>query len=201
MQRAQQRLMIVVPLTLLIILFIIYLNTKSWIKTSIVLLAVPFSLVGAFWMLHLSGYNMSVAVWVGIIALAGLDAETGVVMLLYLDLAYDEWKSSGKLITTADLRDAIYHGAVKRVRPKAMTAAVIIAGLLPILWSHGTGADTMKRIALPMVGGVVTSTMMELIVYPAIFYIWRRRGLKEPSHTQAEAPTLPPAAKSDPGPA
>ena len=166
--------MIVVPLTLLIIVFIIYLNTQSWIKTAIVLLAVPFSLVGAFWMLHLAGYNLSVAVWVGIIALAGLDAETGVVMLLYLDLAYDDWKKKGRLTSTAGLRDAIYHGAVKRVRPKAMTAAVIIAGLLPILWSHGAGADVMKRIATPMVGGVVTSTIMELMVYPAIFYVWRR---------------------------
>jgi Cu(I)/Ag(I) efflux system membrane protein CusA/SilA len=178
MQRAEQRLLVVVPLTLLIIILIIYLNTKSWTKTAIVLLAVPFSLVGAFWMLHLSGYNLSVAVWVGIIALAGLDAETGVVMLLYLDLAYEEWKREGRLKTPSDLRDAIYHGAVKRVRPKAMTAAVIIAGLMPILWSHGTGADVMKRIAMPMVGGVVTSTMMELLVYPAIFFLWRRRSLE-----------------------
>jgi Cu(I)/Ag(I) efflux system membrane protein CusA/SilA len=178
MQRAKARLTLVVPLTLLIIVFIIYLNTQSWIKTSIVLLAVPFSLVGAFWALHLTGYNMSVAVWVGIIALAGLDAETGVVMLLYLDLAYDDWKKKGRLLTTIDLRDAIYHGAVKRVRPKAMTAAVIIAGLMPILWSHGTGADTMKRIALPMVGGVITSTLMELLVYPAIFFLWRSRSIK-----------------------
>ena len=181
MERAHKRLAIVIPLTLLIIVFIIYLNTKSWIKTSIVLLAVPFSLVGAFWMLHLFDYNMSVAVWVGIIALAGLDAETGVVMLLYLDLAYEDWKKTGRLKTTTDLRDAIYHGAVKRVRPKAMTAAVIIAGLLPILWSHGTGADVMKRIATPMVGGVVTSTLMELLVYPAIFYLWRKRSLLTPT--------------------
>ncbi|MFZ5494293.1 MAG: efflux RND transporter permease subunit [Verrucomicrobiota bacterium] len=188
MQRAQQRLLIVVPLTLLIIIFIIYLNTKSWTKTAIVLLAVPFSLVGAFWMLHLFDYNMSVAVWVGIIALAGLDAETGVVMLLYLDLAYDDWKKRGRLNTTADLRDAIYHGAVKRVRPKAMTAAVIIAGLLPILWSHGSGADVMKRIATPMIGGVVTSTIMELLVYPAIFYLWRRRGLPPPPAAPASSP-------------
>jgi len=180
MMRAQQRLLIVVPLTLLIIILIIYLNTQSWIKTAIVLLAVPFSLVGAFWMLHLSGYNLSVAVWVGIIALAGLDAETGVVMLLYLDLAYDDWGKHGLLTSTAGLRDAIYHGAVKRVRPKAMTAAVIIAGLLPILWSHGAGADIMKRIATPMVGGIVTSTIMELMVYPAIFFIWRARQLPSP---------------------
>jgi Cu(I)/Ag(I) efflux system membrane protein CusA/SilA len=173
MLRAKQRLAIVIPLTLLIIVLIIYLNTKSAIKTSIVLLAVPFSLVGAFWMIYLLGFNLSVAVWVGIIALAGLDAETGVVMLLYLDLAYEQWVKNGNLSTPTDLRDAIYHGAVKRVRPKAMTAAVIIAGLLPIVWSHGAGADVMKRIATPMIGGVVTSTLMELLVYPAIYYVWR----------------------------
>jgi copper/silver efflux system protein len=177
MQRAQQRLMVVVPLTLLIIVLIIYLNTRSAIKTAIVLLAVPFSLVGAFWALHLLHYNLSVAVWVGLIALAGLDAETGVVMLLYLDLAFEDWRNRGLMRHTGDLRDAIYHGAVKRVRPKAMTAAVIIAGLAPILWSHGTGADVMKRIAVPMIGGVVTSTVMELAVYPAIFFLWRGRGL------------------------
>ena len=182
MQRAQQRLLIVIPLTLLIIVLIIFLNTRSLIKTAIVLLAVPFSLVGAFAVIYWLGYNLSVAVWVGIIALAGLDAETGVVMLLYLDLAHAEWKSSGRLRTVTDLRDAIYHGAVKRVRPKAMTATVIIAGLLPILWSHGAGADVMKRIATPMVGGVVTSTLMELLVYPAIYFLWRSRGLK-PSAT------------------
>jgi Cu(I)/Ag(I) efflux system membrane protein CusA/SilA len=179
MLRAKERLSVVVPLTLLIIVLIIYLNTKSPTKTAIVLLAVPFSLVGAFWMIHLSGYNLSVAVWVGLIALAGLDAETGVVMLLYLDLAFEEWQKRGLLTNLAGLRDAIYHGAVKRVRPKAMTAAVIIAGLLPILWSHGTGADVMKRIATPMVGGVVTSTLMELMVYPAIFYLWRKHTLRQ----------------------
>ena len=177
MLRAKERLMIVVPMTLLLIMLIIYLNTKSAIKTAIVMLAVPFSLVGAFWAIYLCGYNLSVAVWVGIIALAGLDAETGVVMLLYLDLAFEEWKKRGALNHTGDLRDAIYHGAVKRVRPKAMTACVIIAGLAPILWSHGAGADVMKRIATPMVGGVITSTIMELAVYPAIYFLWRSRGL------------------------
>jgi len=180
MLRAKERLMIVVPLTLLLITLIIYLNTKSAIKTAIVMLAVPFSLVGAFWAIYLCGYNLSVAVWVGIIALAGLDAETGVVMLLYLDLAFAEWKKRGALNTTGDLRGAIYHGAVKRVRPKAMTACVIIAGLAPILWSHGAGADVMKRIATPMVGGVITSTIMELAVYPAIYFLWRSRGLNNP---------------------
>jgi len=181
MQRAKARLIIVVPLTLLIIVLIIYLNTRSAIKTAIVMLAVPFSLVGAITVLALLHYNMSVAVWVGIIALAGLDAETGVVMLLYLDIAFAQWTQDAKMRNVADLRDAIYHGAVKRVRPKAMTACVIIAGLAPILWSHGAGADVMKRIATPMIGGVVTSTIMELLVYPAIFYLWRSRRLAQPA--------------------
>lgn len=178
MQKAKARFMVVIPLTLLIIILIIYLNTRSAIKTAIVMLAVPFSLVGAIGILALLHYNLSVAVWVGIIALAGLDAETGVVMLLYLDLAYADWQKRGEMRRLSDLRDAIYHGAVKRVRPKAMTACVIIAGLAPILWSHGTGADVMKRIATPMIGGVVTSTLMELLVYPAIFYLWRSRALR-----------------------
>ncbi len=181
MLKARQRLMIVVPLTLLIIILIIYLSTRSAIKTGIVMLAVPFSLVGAIGILALLDYNFSVAVWVGIIALAGLDAETGVVMLLYLDLAYEDWKKRGLMTNLAHLRDAIYHGAVKRVRPKAMTACVIVAGLAPILWSHGTGADVMKRIATPMIGGVITSTIMELVAYPAIYYIWRSRRMSGPS--------------------
>jgi Cu(I)/Ag(I) efflux system membrane protein CusA/SilA len=144
----------------------------------IVLLAVPFSLVGSFWFLYLLNYNMSIAVWVGIIALAGLDAETGVVMLLYLDLAYEKWKKEGKLKTKSDLQDAIMFGAVKRIRPKIMTVSVILAGLVPIMFSHGTGADVMKRIAAPMVGGVITSTILELIIYPAIYMIWRGRIFK-----------------------
>jgi Cu(I)/Ag(I) efflux system membrane protein CusA/SilA len=187
MQRARQRLMLVVPFTLLIIILIIYLNTRSAIKTAIVMLAVPFSLVGAFAAIHWLGYNLSVAVWVGIIALAGLDAETGVVMLLYLDIAYEQWIKQGQMRNVADLRDAIYHGAVKRVRPKAMTACVIIAGLAPILWSHGAGADVMKRIATPMVGGVVTSTLMELLVYPAVYYLWRSRHLNRTASSPAFA--------------
>jgi Cu(I)/Ag(I) efflux system membrane protein CusA/SilA len=177
MQRAKHRLMMVVPLTLLIITLIIFLNTRSGIKTAIVLLAVPFALVGSIWMLYWLNYNLSVAVWIGLIALAGISAETGVVMLLYLDLAYEEWTRKGLMRSLTDLRDAIYHGAVKRVRPKAMTAAVIIAGLLPIMWSHGSGADVMKRIATPMIGGVVTSVIMELVVFPAIYYLWRSRAI------------------------
>jgi Cu(I)/Ag(I) efflux system membrane protein CusA/SilA len=180
----------------LIIVLIIYLNTRRAIKTAIVLLAVPFSLVGAFWILYLLDYNLSVAVWVGIIALAGLDAETGVVMLLYLDLAYEQWVKDGKMRNVTDLRDAIYHGAVKRVRPKAMTACVIIAGLLPILWSHGAGADVMKRIATPMIGGVITSTVMELAVYPAIFFLWRSRRFKTSPITTTSVSTSKPGKES-----
>jgi copper/silver efflux system protein len=191
MLRAQQRLMIVVPITLLIIVLIIYLNTRSLVGTAIVMLSVPLALVGSFWLLYLDGYNLSVAVWIGLIALAGVSAETGVVMLLYLDLAYDQWQREGKMRNAADLRDAIYHGAVKRVRPKAMTAAVIIGGLVPILWSHGAGADVMKRIATPMIGGIVTSTIMELVVFPAIFFLWRSRRLRDSAPDQVKAAALP----------
>jgi Cu(I)/Ag(I) efflux system membrane protein CusA/SilA len=177
--KTHERLKIVIPLTLLIIFVLIYMNTRSVTKTVIVLLAVPFSLVGSFWLLYFLNYNMSIAVWVGIIALAGLDAETGVVMLLYLDLAYEQWKKEGKMAGPQDLKDAIMHGAVKRIRPKIMTVSVILAGLVPIMFSHGAGADVMKRIAAPMVGGVITSTILELIIYPAIFMIWRRRSLNK----------------------
>ncbi len=175
--KTHERLKMVIPLTLFIIFILLYLNTRSTVKTMIVLLAVPFSLVGSFWLLYLLNYNMSIAVWVGIIALAGLDAETGVVMLLYLDLAYEKWKKEGLLKTKSDLRDAIMFGAVKRIRPKIMTVSVILAGLIPIMFSNGTGADIMKRIAAPMIGGVVTSTILELIIYPAIYMIWRGRTM------------------------
>ncbi len=178
MLKTQERLKTVIPLTLFIIFVLIYLNTKSTVKTTIVLLAVPFSLVGSFWLLYFLGYNMSIAVWVGMIALAGLDAETGVVMLLYLDLAYERWKKEGRMNTEQDLRDAIMFGAVKRIRPKLMTVGVILAGLVPILFSHGAGSDIMKRIAAPMVGGVITSEILELTIYPAIYLIWKRRKLK-----------------------
>jgi len=179
MEKARSRLLVIIPFTILIIFVIIFLNTKSLVKTAIVFLAVPFSLVGAFWFLYLLGYHTSVAVWVGLIALAGLDAETGVVMLLYLDLSHKLWDKSGRMQNRGDLIQAIHHGAVKRIRPKIMTISVIIAGLLPIMWSHGAGADVMKRIAAPMVGGVVTSGIMELMVYPVIFFIWRARKLKK----------------------
>jgi Cu(I)/Ag(I) efflux system membrane protein CusA/SilA len=177
--KTQERLKLVIPVTLLIIFVLIYLNTKSAAKTAIVLLAVPFSLVGSFWLLYLLDYHMSIAVWVGIIALAGLDAETGVVMLLYLDLAYEQWKREGRLRTSADLKDAVMHGAVKRIRPKIMTVSVILAGLVPIMFSTGAGSDVMKRIAAPMVGGVITSTILELVIYPVIYVLWRERALKK----------------------
>jgi Cu(I)/Ag(I) efflux system membrane protein CusA/SilA len=184
--KTHERLKIVIPLTLLLIFVLIYLNTRSVTKTIIVLLAVPFSLVGSFWLLYLLNYNMSIAVWVGIIALAGLDAETGVVMLLYLDLAYEKWKKEGKLAGIQDLKDAIMYGAVKRIRPKIMTVSVILAGLIPIMFSHGAGADVMKRIAAPMVGGVITSTILELIIYPAIYMIWRGKHLTATTKTNPE---------------
>lgn len=186
MQRAQQRLMYVIPMTLFIIFVIIYLNTRSVTKVAIVFLAVPFSLVGAFWFLYFLGYNLSIAVWVGIIALAGLDAETGVVMLLYLDQAYGEWKRKGIMRGLKDLKEAIHHGAVKRVRPKIMTASVIIAGLVPIMWSHGSGADVMKRIAAPMVGGVVTSVLLELAVYPVIYFLWKSWSLRKEAKSEGK---------------
>lgn len=175
--KMHERLKTVIPFTLVIIFVLLYFNTKSVTKTFIVLLAVPFSLVGSFWFLYFLNYNMSIAVWVGMIALAGLDAETGVVMLLYLDLAYEQWKKEERMKTVADLDDAIMHGAVKRIRPKLMTVGVILAGLIPIMFSHGAGSDVMKRIAAPMIGGVVTSEILELTIYPAIYKIWRRREL------------------------
>ncbi|MEI6315091.1 MAG: efflux RND transporter permease subunit, partial [Syntrophus sp. (in: bacteria)] len=177
--KTHERLKMVIPLTLFIIFVLIYLNTQSTVKTMIVLLAVPFSLVGSFWFLYLLNYNMSIAVWVGIIALAGLDAETGVVMLLYLDLAYERWKKEGEMNSLADLKESVMYGAVKRIRPKIMTVSVILAGLIPIMFSHGTGADVMKRIAAPMIGGVITSTILELIIYPAIYMLWKGRSFKK----------------------
>ncbi len=180
LKSAEQRLKAVVPFTLLIIFLLIYLNTKSVVKTAIVLLAVPFSLVGAFWFVYLLGYNMSVAVWVGLIALAGLDAETGVVMLLYLDHAWDKFRAEGRMKSMDDLRAAVIEGAVNRVRPKVMTICAILFGLLPIMWSPTTqsGADVMKRIAAPMIGGIVTSGILELLLYPVIYVLWRKRQLK-----------------------
>jgi len=173
MQRVEQRLLIVVPITLFLIFLLLYMNTRSVTKTFIILLAVPFSAVGAIWLLYLLGYNMSIGVWVGLIALMGVDAETGVFMLLYLDLAYQEMRAQGRMRTWGDLKEAIEHGAVRRVRPKVMTVGCMFMALFPIMWSVGAGADVMKRIAAPMVGGIFTSFIMELAVYPAIYAIWK----------------------------
>ena len=181
MQRAQQRLGYVIPLTLLLIFILIYLNTSSVTETLFVLLGVPFALTGAIWLLYLLDYNLSIAVWVGVIALAGLHAETAIVLLLYLDLSYTDYRERGLLTDRSALVEAITDGAVKRVRPILMTIATDVIGLLPIMWSTGAGADVMKRIATPLVGGIVTSGMVTLLVYPVVYYLWKARGVSRPS--------------------
>ncbi len=188
MMRAKERLKIVIPVTLLIVIVLLYFSTRNVTKIAIVLLAVPFSLIGAFWLIYLLGYNLSVAVWVGIIALAGVDAETGVVMLLYLDHAYDKFKRDGRMNSLADLQAAVEDGAVKRIRPKMMTVMAILLGLLPIMWGHGAGADVMKRIAAPMVGGVITSFALELLIYPVIFTIWKWHREVKPALAMSRQP-------------
>jgi Cu(I)/Ag(I) efflux system membrane protein CusA/SilA len=177
MLRVRERLKVVVPVTIFTIFLLLYMNTGSGVKASIVMLAVPFSVVGAVWLMYLLDYNVSIAAWVGMIALMGLDAETGVFMLLFLDLSWAEAKEKGLLRSVREVHEAIVHGAVKRVRPKMMTVAAAMMGLMPIMWSMGTGADVMKRVAAPMVGGLATSFLMELLVYPAIYLLWRKREL------------------------
>jgi len=183
-ERVKERLALVVPATLFLIFVLLYMNTGSMPKTIIVLLAVPFSAVGAIWFMYLAGYNMSVAVWVGLIALLGIDAETGVFMLLYLDLAYEEAKREKRLESLGQLRDAIVQGAAKRLRPKFMTFATTCVGLFPIMWATGAGSDVMKRIAAPMVGGIFTSFALELLVYPAIYEVWRRGSLAKSAESR-----------------
>ncbi len=185
LERAKERLKLVVPVTLVLIGFLLYVNTGSAIEVGIVLLAVPFSLIGAIWLLWLLDYNMSVAVWVGLIALAGLDAETGVVMLLYLKIAHRHRAETGRLRSFEELTEAIVEGAAQRIRPKLMTVVTTMIGLLPIMWSTGAGSEVMKRIAAPMVGGLVTSFLLELTIYPAIFALWKGRGL-QPADEDAE---------------
>jgi Cu(I)/Ag(I) efflux system membrane protein CusA/SilA len=178
-ERARDRLYVVVPLTLLLVTLLLYFNTGSGVETAMILLAVPFSAVGAVWLLFALGYNLSIAVWVGIIALAGLDAQTGVVMLLYLTLAHRAHVAADRMRNLGDLEESIVEGAARRIRPKAMTVIAMIVGLLPLLWSAGAGADVMKRVAAPMVGGLVTSFALELLVYPALFAIWKQRSLPQ----------------------
>jgi len=173
MQRVRERLRVVLPVTLFLVVMLLYLNTRSFAKTSIIVLAVPFSAVGAVWLLYALGYNMSIGVWVGLIALLGVDAETGVFMMLYLDLSYEQARREGRLRSLTDLQEAVLHGAVRRIRPKFMTVATMSMGLVPIMLSTGTGADVMKRIAAPMLGGIFTSFILELVVYPAVYEIWK----------------------------
>ena len=177
MQRAERRLMYVIPVTLLLVFVILYLNTKSLVETTLVLLGVPFALIGSVWLLSALNYNLSVAVWVGIIALAGLYAETAIVLLLYLDLSYRDFKARGRLEDRDGLVQAIFAGSVQRVRPILMTVATDVIGLLPIMWSTGAGADVMKRIATPLVGGIVTSGFTVLVIFPVVYYLWRSHGL------------------------
>jgi Cu(I)/Ag(I) efflux system membrane protein CusA/SilA len=177
MERVAQRLKIVVPITLLIVVVMIYMNFGSVGQTLIVLLSVPFALTGSIWILYLLKYNLSVAVWVGMIALAGLAAETGVVMIVYLDEAYHRYQAEGRMRTQYDLFHAITEGAVQRVRPKLMTVSCILMGLVPLMWAHGSGADVMRRIAAPMIGGVITSSILTLEIVPAIYSLWRGRSV------------------------
>ncbi|HEY5678131.1 MAG TPA: CusA/CzcA family heavy metal efflux RND transporter, partial [Myxococcales bacterium] len=194
MLRVQERLKLIVPITLALIFALLYMNTRSAFKAGLVMSAVPFSAIGAVWLLYLLGFNVSIAVWVGMIALMGLDAETGVFMLVFLDLSHDAARAEGRLRTRGDLVEAIIHGAVKRVRPKAMTVCAAFTGLLPILWSTGTGADVMKRIAAPMVGGLVTSFVLELLVYPAVYFLWKRREVADELTVTAPVLTHPQGA-------
>ncbi len=175
MLRVKERMKVIIPITLVLIFMLLYMNTRSAFKAMVVMLAVPFSAIGAIWLFHFLHYNVSIAAWVGMIALLGLDAETGVFMLLFLDLSHDEARKRGQLNNAADLDEAIIHGAVKRARPKMMTVAAAFMGLLPIMWSTSAGADVMKRIAAPMIGGLITSFLLELLVYPAIYKLWKGR--------------------------
>jgi len=182
MQAARARLMVVVPLAFVLIVMLLYMATHSWLRVGIVLLAVPFSLVGAIWLLYFMDYNISLAVMVGMIALAGLDAETGLVMLLYLDNSFERFRTQGRMRNTDDLWWAVHEGAVKRIRPKTMTVAAIFAGLLPLLWADGAGADTMRRLAVPMIGGVTTSFILELLIYPVLFFFAKRIAMRKEFH-------------------
>jgi hypothetical protein len=185
LMRMKQRLTYIIPITLFIIFVLLYLNFGSWKEPLIVFLAVPFSLIGSFWFLYWLNYNLSIAVWVGIIALAGLEAEMGVVLLLYLQLAYQKWKEEGRMRHVADLKEAIHYGAVQRLRPKLMTVMTTFMGLLPIMWAstYETGADVMKRMAAPMVGGLTTSFLLGLTIYPAVFFLWKRYEMEGLSAT------------------
>jgi Cu(I)/Ag(I) efflux system membrane protein CusA/SilA len=186
-EKTRPRLIAASVIALVLIVLLLYASSRSWFRVAVVLLAVPFSLIGAFWFLWALGYNLSLAVMIGIIALAGLDAETGQVMLLYLDTSFNRRKAEGRMRTARDLYDAVHDGAVKRIRPKTMTVAAAFVGLVPLLWAGGTGADVMRRLAAPMIGGLAVSFAMELVVFPVIFYLAKRRELRQPSQTHPPA--------------
>src|SRR5918996_2218271 len=190
MQRVSKKLKLVVPLTLGIIFLLLYFNFRGVEETLLVMLALPFALVGGIWSIWILGYNTSVAVWVGFIALAGVAAETGVIMLIYLDEAYHRRREAGRMAGPHDVAAAVHEGAVERLRPKMMTVVAIMAGLAPILWGAGTGADVMKRIAAPMVGGMVTSTVLTLIVIPAIYSLWQEAMLRREAAADVVEPGL-----------
>jgi Cu(I)/Ag(I) efflux system membrane protein CusA/SilA len=190
LERAKARLMLIVPATVFLIFVLLFLNFRSAMRAAMIVLSVPFAVVGAILYLYLLGYHLSVAVWVGIIALAGVAAETGVIMIIFLDEACNRRRQEGRLLSLSDLREAIIEGAVQRVRPKVMTASAVLIGLVPIMWSQGTGADVMKRIAAPMIGGMVSSVLLTLVVIPAVYYIWRSQsGVTNPAG-EAERPVL-----------
>jgi Cu(I)/Ag(I) efflux system membrane protein CusA/SilA len=178
LEKANQRLAVVIPITLVLIVLLLYVSNRSWFRVGVVLLAVPFSLIGAFWLLWALDYDMSLAVWVGIIALLGVDAETGQVMLLYLDTTFDRYREEGRMRGPDDLFAAIHEGAVQRIRPKTMTVATDMIGLLPLLWATGTGADVTRRLVAPLIGGIGVSFAMELLVYPVVFYLAKRREMR-----------------------
>ena len=197
LEKANERLMVVIPITVVLIVLLLYMSNHSWFRVGVILLAVPFSLIGAFWFLWALDYNMSLAVWVGIIALLGVDAETGQVMLLYLDTTFARFKAEGRMRSVADLYAAIHEGAVKRIRPKTMTVATDMIGLLPLLWATGTGADVTRRLVAPLIGGITISFVMELLVYPVVFYLgkrWQMRGKLEALAAVPIAPTASTAA-------
>jgi Cu(I)/Ag(I) efflux system membrane protein CusA/SilA len=197
LEQANRRLAVVIPITFFLIVLLLYVANRSWFRVAVVLLAVPFSLIGAFWFLWALDYNMSLAVWVGIIALLGVDAETGQVMLLYLDTTFDRFKSEGRIRNKHDLFTAIHEGAVKRIRPKTMTVATDMIGLLPLLWATGTGADVTRRLVAPLIGGITVSFLMELLVYPVIFYLAKRWELR---HDWQLAPAQSPEVAPAPSP-
>jgi Cu(I)/Ag(I) efflux system membrane protein CusA/SilA len=188
LEQANRRLQVVIPITVALIVLLLYAATQSWFRVGVILLAVPFSLIGAIWFLWALDYNLSLAVWVGVIALLGVDAETGQVMLLYLDTTYDRFRAEGRMRNEADLYEAIHEGAVMRIRPKTMTVATDMIGLLPLLWATGTGADVTRRLVAPLIGGISVSFAMELLVYPVIFYVVKRWQLRREWTAAGAAP-------------